>query len=243
MSDCPELLDLALMARGGLDPAKAKDILAHVKTCESCQFLVSIPTPANPAPEVLENARVLWQLSDQEPPERLGFGQIWRVLPFLPNDQNNEDKEDDDEEPFVGTATPQLAVISFGDLGSALSSNPDARVCFLGFEFDDRQAPANLAVRGAPADSPLGRHFVIEHWDERSILCRQLDQYLGILSDEVAQRLEDFLNRPPEESLATLPVEVARYRQHRLVQTAPFSGPWLSAHCKKTKGERYENFV
>lgn len=202
---CPSLETLSDYARKVLSKEKSEAIRRHIEICEECRFVASFPAKAPPR-ALMPLAGHLVALASKPRPERLAFGQLWSVT--------------------APPSEPALAVLTYGQQDSLDSSDPDLRACFIRGDFapDEPAIPGTLLC-GAD-DSEVQVPFAIDLWNERPILVRQLDRFLGNLSRSFSTKLQRSLKALDARASSPLSPEAETFRRMILARTEPFSAPF-----------------
>jgi len=178
------------------------ELAEHIRTCPACARIVAEEGMAIAFIRLFRGRRQKEAASTRQiaRPSAVVPGQIWRFF-FGP------DRQSDfcliTSKPFKASA----------DLDSAvriaplfLSPRPE--------EADD----SDLIV--ASQTNPLGVPLLVEYWNERPLLCRQLMEYAGELEPAVMERFSLLLtadNPEPSDNRIRL------FRQHEILRAATFS--------------------
>ncbi|NLI78929.1 MAG: hypothetical protein GX442_21110 [Candidatus Riflebacteria bacterium] len=202
---CPSLERLVEYANRPRSAARDPALEKHLKTCPTCRFTVT-PAPL-PRPADLEGKLdALNDAMQRQPPDSLAFGQLWRIA-------------------FPGGN--RAGVITFDTRESADPDQPDVRVVPVCFTAEPAEIDAGTDLLLAPRDSTLGLRGLLETWNERPVLARQLTVFLGTMTAAAARRLHQAL--APDRARATVSPTIEWFRQARIAEGERMSAPYFAA--------------
>lgn len=177
----------------------------HLEICPGCRKIadgdVVIPDGA------LKLFSAVGKALTRERPAEFRFGQIWRVRGGKASDEGADDRGEYDRGDIDrGEDAPkaELGIVTAGTADSLYPDDPDVRLVPFrcGVPKDLCRQPDDVRLDGT--DNDLCLSGVAETWNERPVLARNLEAFLGDVSPEGCKRIQKALTAAisPESSKA-----------------------------------------